>query len=338
MQNPQSYPAADSSLCVEVHELNFDFGGPPILTNLELSLPLGCRCLLVGPNGAGKSTLLRILAGKRLVKGNVNVLGRNVFYDSPPVSIYELKPTPKGITYLGTEWAGNPIVRRDVPVTRLLKSQGAEKYPERCAKLLEIMDVDVNWHMHAVSDGQRRRVQIVLGLLEPFDLLLLDEVTTDLDVLVRTDLLQFLYTETVERGASIIYATHIFDGLGSWPSHVAHISDGRIEFVKSMEGFKELEDARMEAVKVAGEVSGLKVEHANGSSAKVNGGVNTPGASRISVLDNSPLLRVVEGWMRKDYEKKRIVKRKEDGTIMTKWDILSENMKAFGDKYYNYWN
>ena len=54
------------------------------------------------------------------------------------------------------------------------------------------MDVDINWHMHQVSDGQRRRVQIVLGLLQPWDVLLLDEVTVDLDVVVRANLLNFL--------------------------------------------------------------------------------------------------------------------------------------------------
>jgi ABC-type uncharacterized transport system ATPase subunit len=64
--------------------------------------------------------------------------------------------TKQGITYLGTEWAHNPIVRRDVPVSRLLKTLGAERHPERCSRLLDIMDVNVDWHMHAISDGQRR--------------------------------------------------------------------------------------------------------------------------------------------------------------------------------------
>ncbi|KAJ1339662.1 hypothetical protein BSLG_005695 [Batrachochytrium salamandrivorans] len=75
---------------------------------------------------------------------------------------------------------------------KLLKSLGAERHQARCAELLDILDVDPNWHMHQVSDGQRRRVQIVLGLLEPWEVLLLDRVTVDLDVLVRTDLLNFL--------------------------------------------------------------------------------------------------------------------------------------------------
>ncbi len=46
--------------------------------------------------------------------------------------------------------------------------------------------------MHAISDGERRRVQILLGLLNPFKVLLLDEVTVDLDCLVRKRLLEFL--------------------------------------------------------------------------------------------------------------------------------------------------
>ena len=71
------------------------------------------------------------------------------------------------------------IVRGDVPVSRLLKTLGAERHPERCAELLEIMDVNPNWHMHMVSDGQRRRVQIVLGLLEPWEMLRTYFLTTN---------------------------------------------------------------------------------------------------------------------------------------------------------------
>jgi CCR4-NOT complex subunit CAF16 len=39
---------------------------------------------------------------------------------------------------------------------------------ERKKKLVEVLDVDLDWRMHQVSDGQRRRVQLLLGLLHPF--------------------------------------------------------------------------------------------------------------------------------------------------------------------------
>jgi len=51
-------------------------------------------------------------------------------------------------------------------------------------------------------------------------------VTVDLDVLVRSDLLDFLTQESKDRGATIIYATHIFDGLDEFPTHIAHMRDG----------------------------------------------------------------------------------------------------------------
>lgn len=74
-----------------------------------------------------------------------------------------------------------------------------------------------------MSDGQRRRVQIFLGLIRPFKILLLDEVTVSLDVVVRQDLLRYLRRESEERGATILYATHIFDGLDDWPTHLHYL-------------------------------------------------------------------------------------------------------------------
>ncbi|KAJ0501329.1 putative ATPase, AAA-type, core, P-loop containing nucleoside triphosphate hydrolase [Helianthus annuus] len=74
---------------------------------------------------------------------------------------------------------------------------------------IKVLDIDMSWRMHKVSDGQRRRVQICMGLLKEFKVLLLDEITVDLDVLARADLLTFLKKKCEERGATIIYATHI---------------------------------------------------------------------------------------------------------------------------------
>ena len=46
-------------------------------------------------------------------------------------------------------------------------------------------------------------------------------------MLVRSNLLEFLQQECKERGATVLYATHIFDGLDGFPSHVAHIQLGQ---------------------------------------------------------------------------------------------------------------
>lgn len=58
--------------------------------------------------------------------------------------------------------------------------------------------------------------------------LLLDEITVDMDVVGRLDLLAFFREECEERGATILYATHIFDGLEPWLTHIAYISEGAL--------------------------------------------------------------------------------------------------------------
>lgn len=72
--------------------------------------------------------------------------------------------------------AMNPVVRGDILVSNFLDSVGGYRYKERRDLLLEILDVDLDWHMHTISDGERRRVQLCMGLMAPWDILLLDEV------------------------------------------------------------------------------------------------------------------------------------------------------------------
>lgn len=192
-----------STPAVEVHNLHYGFTGAqtPALEGCDLVLEPGARCLLIGANGAGKSTLLRLLAGKRLCEANILVFGQDVFH-----------APPRGITYLGTEWAMNPVVRSDITVSDFLNSVGGFRFSERRDHLLDLLDVDLSWRMHMISDGERRRVQLCMGLMEPWKLLLLDEVTVDLDVQVRCDLLDFLREESEKRGATIVCAytiTHI---------------------------------------------------------------------------------------------------------------------------------
>ncbi|CED82461.1 atp-dependent transporter [Phaffia rhodozyma] len=205
-------------LAIDVTNMNFAYKEEQVLNDITMEIPQGERVLVIGANGAGKSTLLKILAGKRLTPGtNARMLGKDVF-----------RAPPKGITYLGTEWALNPVVRGDIVVERFLDSVGGYRHKERRDRLLNILDVDLDWHMHQISDGERRRVQLVMGLMEPWDILLLDEVTVDLDVLVRGDLMDFLIQESKERKATIVYCTHIFDGLDIFPTQVIHMQLGSI--------------------------------------------------------------------------------------------------------------
>ncbi|KAI9495144.1 P-loop containing nucleoside triphosphate hydrolase protein [Zychaea mexicana] len=284
---------------IDVKNFTFNYGGPDIVKDLSLEVNPGERILIVGANGAGKTTLLRILAGKRKIEGHVRVFSRHAFVDAPA-----------GVLYLGTDWAHNPHIRSDMSVDFYLSSMGSKRWPERTKRLLEVLEVDLSWRLHQCSDGQLRRVQLTMGLLQPWNLLLLDEVTMDLDILVRTELLKFLREETETRGATIVYTTHIFDGLSSWMSHVVRMADGAVLAKYDINDFPEYD-----AVK--------KYHREHG-------------------MMDSPLMALCYKWIKEDHRRggdqaKRQVEP-ETGLPHSKWDDLKGDMKQFGDKYYNYWN
>ncbi|KAL8972839.1 MAG: hypothetical protein Q9183_000314 [Haloplaca sp. 2 TL-2023] len=228
MPDPRS-KSEEEAPSIDVEQLSYAFpDGSTGLQDVVLNLPPGSRTLLIGANGAGKTTLLRLLSGKRLApSGTVSVAGVDPF-----------KHGLEGVTYLGLEWVLNPIVRTDIDVPTLLASVGGNHYSKRRDELVEILDIDPSWRMHAVSDGERRRVQLAMGLLRPWRILLLDEITVDLDLLSRSNFLAFLKRETETRPCTIVYATHILDNLAQWPTHLVHMHLGQVKDYGAMQHFR----------------------------------------------------------------------------------------------------
>merc|ERR1711972_1149151 len=79
-------------------------------------------------------------------------------------------------------------------------------------------------------------------LAEEKEVYVLDEITTDLDLYAREGLLKFLRKETELKGATIFYATHIFDSLADWATHVMFFSKARIAKCCRMEDLREYHD------------------------------------------------------------------------------------------------
>jgi CCR4-NOT complex subunit CAF16 len=211
----------------------------PALVDVALTVRPGERWLLLGRNGAGKTTLLRVLGGKHLVpEPAVRVLGRPAFHD-PSLAA--------DVRFLG----GSLPADVDVTVEEML-SRRTDLDPERREALRSTLGVERHWHLHRLSDGQRRRVHVLISLLRPGLLLLLDEMTTDLDVVARADLLDFLRQETEQRGAAILYATHILDGLEAWATHYLYLVQGRVVRAGPLPSEPELD-----ALRRAGAVSPL---------------------------------------------------------------------------------
>merc|ERR1712153_127276 len=239
-ETPASTMEPDSSMdvdadcevkAVDVNNLTFKYNAlyeesPIVLERVSLQLERGSRCLLLGANGAGKSTLLNILGGKHIPPTQaVFVLGQPAFHNTHPGIVNTTGNWTKVAHFEGHSVA----YTKDISVQDMIDTASEkDRDPARITRIVEVLDIDLSWRMHIVSDGQRRRVQLLMGLMKQWQVLLLDEVTVDLDVVARANLLSYLKEETEVRGATIVYATHIFDGLDHWATHLARIRQGRL--------------------------------------------------------------------------------------------------------------
>ena len=218
----------EPAAAIEIEELTFAYGGGrPVFRELSLSIAVGTRCLLLGSNGVGKSTLLRIAAGRHMLPAETaRVFGRSAFHD----------------TALAAEVAfiGGPFpFAADISVGEILSRRSGVE-PGRRRAVLDMLDVDPSWRMNRVSDGQRRRVQLLLDLERRLRLILLDEVTAELDVLARADLLRFLREESERDGVTIVYASHVLEGLQQFGTELLFLSPGRLRCLAPLSEVREL--------------------------------------------------------------------------------------------------
>lgn len=207
---------------IKITNLTFNYPNTEkLFNNLSLNIKKGERCLLVGSNGSGKTTLLNILGGKHMINvDSVLVLNQPSFHNTHPKITLLTGNWSKTVSFAGT----NVAYQSDITVLQMLKE--LKNYDiNRLKKLLSVLDINLSWCMHLVSDGQRRRVQILLGLIQPCDVLLLDEITVDLDLVSRNNFLNFLKEESENNNLTILYATHIFDRLDEWATNIAYIND-----------------------------------------------------------------------------------------------------------------
>ena len=160
---------------VEIRDLEFAWPtGATVLTPFDHDLEPGDRLGIVGPNGAGKSTLLDLIAGRLQPTGGTIDIGRTVkigYYDQ-----------------LG----------RDVDTSRRVRDAVAGDKGEPSLEDLSLMrrfwfDGDAQYApISLLSGGERRRLQLLLTLIEQPNVLLLDEPTNDLDLDTLRALEEFL--------------------------------------------------------------------------------------------------------------------------------------------------
>jgi len=216
-----SMAAGEAKPVVSIKNMDFAYdkaSGKKNLVGLNCIVEPNSQIILVGANGAGKSTLLRILTGQIFMgfeSDEFDINGRKTVNDQA-----------NGVCWLGGTWKrrrtgfeGVCPFTMDCAASEMMKIWQQENL-ERRDELVRVLGINLNWRMHECSDGQRKKIRIMIKLLRPFQLCIIDEFAADLDIFSRSRFFKYLTKECKERGASVVYATHIFDQADEWATHV----------------------------------------------------------------------------------------------------------------------
>ena len=211
--------ANDADAAVRIRGLRKDYAELAAVDGIDLDIARGETFALLGPNGAGKSTTVEILEGYRLrTAGEVDVLGVD-----PAHGGLDWKAR-LGIVLQSSTEPGTATVRE-----QLAHFAGFYPNPRDVDEVIAAVGLEAKarTRLSKLSGGQRRRVDVALGIIGRPELLFLDEPTTGFDPEARRDFWQLIRALKAE-GTTILLTTHYLDEAAQLGDRAGVIVGGRL--------------------------------------------------------------------------------------------------------------
>jgi ABC-2 type transport system ATP-binding protein len=204
---------------IEVTSLRKTYQDKVAVDGVDLVVGRGEIFALLGPNGAGKTTTVEILEGhRRRDGGDVRVLGED------PGTAGGAWRTRIGIVLQDADDAAN------LSVTEMVRHiAGFYPQPRGVDEVIELVGLTAkkDSKIRTLSGGQRRRVDVALGIVGRPELLFLDEPTTGFDPEARRQFWDLIRTLAGD-GTTILLTTHYLDEAEALADRLAVLADGRI--------------------------------------------------------------------------------------------------------------
>ncbi|MEV2238204.1 ABC transporter ATP-binding protein [Micromonospora sp. NPDC049891] len=218
----------DRDVTLDVHDLRMRYGSTDVLTGVSFTARQGEVLALLGPNGAGKTTTIEILEGFRMRSdGRVAVLGTD------PARGDERWRSRLGVVL--QSWRDHSRWR----VRELLVHLGSFYAPYSTDRISRPWDIDeliqvVGLTEHArkkvgqLSGGQRRRVDVAIGIVGRPEVLFLDEPTAGFDPAARREFHDLVHRLTDIDDTTILLTTHDLDEAEKLADRILILAGGRI--------------------------------------------------------------------------------------------------------------
>jgi len=207
---------------IETSKLTKYYGKSRGIVDVDLTVREGEIFGFIGPNGAGKSTTIRTLLGLiNPTRGWGRIFGRDLAKEGSKIR--------EDVGYLPSE----VFYYDDMRAIDLLKYSASfyKKDPKaiekRIRELAELLDLDLKRKIDDLSYGNKKKVGIIQGLAHEPKLIILDEPTGGLDPLIQQQFFNLLREEN-EKGATILFSSHILGEVQKLCDRVGIIKDGTI--------------------------------------------------------------------------------------------------------------
>lgn len=204
--------------------------------DISFEIPKGEICGYIGENGAGKSTTIKMLTGILVpTSGQLKVNGY--------IPYQERERFVKGIGVVFGQrsqlWWDIGVIE-SFQLLRKVYQVPLSDFRSRLDELVERLQLGelLNRPVRKLSLGQRMRCELVASLLHNPSILFLDEPTIGLDIVVKTEIRDFLMQLNREHGTTILLTTHDLQDIEALCSRVIMLDDGRIIYDGGLDELK----------------------------------------------------------------------------------------------------
>jgi len=215
--------------CIEARGLRKVFGSTVAVDGIDLRVEEGRILGIVGPNGAGKSTALHAILGLIPYQGELRVLGRDPWTERDRLM--------RDVAFI----ADVAVLPRWIRVSQVI-DYAAGVHPgfdrAKAERFLAQTGITRNRKVRELSKGMVTQLHLAVVMAIDAKLLVLDEPTLGLDILVRKRFYDSLLNDYFDRSRTIVVTTHQIDEIQDVLTDFVFINGGRIVLESSMEAFE----------------------------------------------------------------------------------------------------
>ncbi len=223
---------------IDINNLSVSFKNARAVRNVSMVIKQGEFVSLIGPSGSGKSTIgqaILKLHTHATYQGAIYYKGKNIF-KLDEKSLNQIRGLKIAMIFQEPMTSLNPVHTVGKQIGEMVRRTGeksAVMVKKRVLELLTLMELDdihriYHSFSYMLSGGQRQRVMIAMALAGKPDVLIADEPTTALDVIVQAQIVKLLKKLQEKLHLAILFITHDLDLVYKYTNHVYVMHQGVI--------------------------------------------------------------------------------------------------------------